>query len=64
MAAPTSASQGAKSAELPATGLNNFGTVGAEVEVGVEVDSKDARVFVERDWLAVDKNLRMSIRLP
>ena len=64
LAAPTSASQGAKSAELSTTRLNDFGTVGAEVEVGVKFDSKDARVFVEGDWLAIDEDLRMKIGLP
>ena len=54
LAAPTSASQSAESAKLPAARLDNFVRVGAEVEVGIKIDSKDARVFVERDRLAVN----------
>ena len=52
LAAPTSASQSAKSAKLPAARLDNFVRVGAEVEVGIKIE--DARVFVERDRLAVN----------
>ena len=64
LTSPARASQGAERAEFLSTGFGDFGGVGAEVEVGIKVDSKDARAFVERDGLTADEDLRMDLRLP
>ena len=59
LAAPARPGQGAKRPKLLAGRPDDVHGVGAKGEVGVEVDSEDARGFVERDGYAGDQNLRM-----